>query len=312
MYSKTNKYRIEITGFPSDESIIDYIGWDIISKWDLDEKIIEHNKERINWDIYSKYGNSDLVLERHADKINMENYFFYNKNKTKNINLMVRIKQYIPINIPSDPRMINYYDNPDFIDAFHDKINWDLYIINFDVPDYLIERYWNFMDKTKLVKNQKIPHKCLEQHKLDINWNEVLEYQNLDENVILDLQFYLNWDLIFKYQKLSSNFIKNNVHKCYEGWKKVAMYQNLDEKFIEINRDKFDMNLIFRFQNLSYEFLKKYKDQLDADILIQNIHFNKKTRNVRIFRDYETGELFILPPTSTNHKRINAINFVKY
>lgn len=281
--AKHNRYKIRVMGFPCDDVIVEYLGWDEISRMDPPEEIIRKYKDVLNWSKMNLF--SDAIADEFPDKVDWEARL---SGPPVNITMLFRNKQHIPTHIY---RMAmfkqKYYPADGFIDAFCEHIDWEFYATNYAVPNYLMDRYW---DEGKfgrhLLANAMVPHEIMS----DKCWGFDREC----------------WELAAKCQKLSPDFMRENVRrmpldtlcqhqtlpedlilhlKKYESLVPLLSRQPMSEDFIAANMQWLDMGEVCLHGKMSIGFLKEHQHELDWFSLSNNPHYKQNLTAPQIIRD---------------------------
>lgn len=144
-------------------------------------------------------------------------------------------------------------------------INWNLISLNWKINLQFVEKYHDKINWKCLVKNNDLPEKFLDKYSYKFTnnaWEYVIVYQNLSEDFIIKhfdkLKLFI--EDIFKCQNISENLIQKILD---------------DMHFVDVKSNLYN---IFRYQNVSFEFIKKYYDNEYFDYIINNekINYNIK------------------------------------
>ena len=297
-------YKIILVEFPEvslNDHVVDYAGWEWVSTI-ISEYLLRHNISRINW--RSTSARKDLSTEFIEDfQDNLDWEVFLLCETPKDINFLVRNKKRIDENkqVFDDERVKkNYYNNPEFIDAFSEYIDWVWYGINVKIPEYLLDRYWPLFNPSILSASQNLTPALYEKYWEFLDWGKISRYQKLNETLINKWACLLHWKEIFSYQKLSQEILERYKFNCPCSNKIIPSHQHLSEKFIENNIKWLDIPSVCEKQNMSYDFLRKYKKIWVAESLEKNVFYNRPN-TIQILKNPKTKVYYIL--NSPNHKR---------
>jgi hypothetical protein len=140
-----------------------------------------------------------------------------------------------------------------------------------------------------LYGNELIPLSDEKREEIDLNpaaadWNDICKRYELDDEFIRmhGYEDEFNWDLMVQYQNLSEEILLD--FEDYLDWIEVALNQRLSEDFIEDNLYRLGsqgfMSAISRIQHLSDEFVTKYLGELDAENLLLNPNISDNAKKI--------------------------------
>ena len=104
------------------------------------------------------------------------------------------------------------------------------------------------------------------------DFDEIIEYEKLDEKFLRKFYNVLDWYLVSEYQTLSEPFMEEFIKKI--KWRLISQHQALSEKFIEKYRDKVCWSYIWEYQNISKQFIMNNisRAQIYINSYESNIH----------------------------------------
>lgn len=133
-----------------------------------------------------------------------------------------------------------------------------------------IKKHTDIIDFSVLIK-KKLSKEILCEFLDKFNWNDICEYQILDEDFIIKYANFVNWNLISKYPNLSEQFITK--YADFVDWNLISKYSNLSKEFIIKFKNKLDwkcISYIYKFEqnelDLIGDFIVKKNNLLYMEI----------------------------------------------
>lgn len=117
---------------------------------------------------------------------------------------------------------------PEQIDKYRDFITWQKAARTQYLPESILPKSGSRTLWHRLSYKQKLSEEFIKNHKHEVVWSEISTYQKLSESFINEMQGFVYWELISKYQKLSENFILRHLdHLHYEP---ILLYQKISDE----------------------------------------------------------------------------------
>lgn len=241
-----------------------------LSKFALTDVQIIALADRLDWDVISQRALSGTVLAACGDRINWQ-IFIYN-GKRKRLNhldqardvFIVKCRK-IFMDMPGE-WCARYYTRM-FISMFPTLVQWDWCVRNVQLGDFLLEKYWNVLNKTLVSRWQKMSNTFIYDKRHQINWAALCDTE-LTESFMDDMHDFIDWKTVSQTQKLSESFIAKN--KAILDADRISRYQSLSGDFIIRHKGWLDMRNVSRWQKLSYHTIQEIIDYLDIDCLMNN------------------------------------------
>lgn len=149
-----------------------------------------------------------------------------------------------------------------FIEAFEDKLNWDILSDSSNNLDSenLIRKYKDKINWKKISKRKTLSEDFIREFQDDVDWDYISSNQTLSQSFIAEFSDKVNWKRISKNQRLSEDFIR--IFDWDVDWDEISKNQMLSEDFIREFADEVNWSLISKHQILSEKFKKEFSDRL--------------------------------------------------
>lgn len=290
-----------------DQLIIKYIDKTWFSKniTKLPKHFIRSNIDNFDWDIISDLKLSFNFVKKYYEKINWKIYL--ESKHYKDVVILYNFKKKVIENLEWINKKIVYL--PEFIDAFAKTkvINWDWYIKNKKIPEFIIQRYYKYMNYQLLVKHQHIPSDVLTIIKNKLS-QSVIHSIKLEESFIEENKDNLNWDLIFTKQKLSMSFLEKWYNMSHISGDLIPLNHELTEKFILDNKEWLNLKIVCKYQNLSYDFIKNNEWLGPYIMYLQYNNYYNKKNSIQIFTN--GSDWFIIKKYKNTSEYFNEIFYL--
>ncbi len=159
-----------------------------------------------------------------------------------------------------------------FIRKFHEEFNWDLISKNHEISEEFIDEFHDLLDFKKLLIHKNLTLLSIRKHVNLLNLECLIEHvRELDEDFVESIESkVIQWHLICIYQKkLSENFWRNHQEKV--SWDCLSSCQrNLSEEFIREFQNKVYWKDIFKYQKLSDDFLEEFKYKFEIEWVLSD------------------------------------------
>ena len=288
-----------------ENEILELIGWDVISNWNLKEHQIDNNYHKLNWTILSTKLLTSYIMFKYSDKINWR-IFLLNKYP-KSINGLIPNKEKILKNsdiFHNNNIRRQYYTN-NFIYYFPEVVNWKWVSRHVKLNEQNIIKYWNYLNKKLISKYQMISEQFMMTHKKELCWRQLCK-KPLSSNCVIHCKNYVSWCILLKNNKYDSAILEQIKDYFYGSSEVIASTQILSNEFIDKNCHWLDMETISEYQNISYDLLKKHINNLSLEKLLKNPNMNT-ANGIQIWKN-PIGKIFIIPPSEIID--YDTINFI--
>jgi hypothetical protein len=172
-------------------------------------------------------------------------------------------------------------------------INWREILTNYQLSEESLKKYWNyiyqyhryicryqkltedfidlygiFINWPSLSRNQYLTEDMMKKYCDELDWVEILTFQNLSEEFLTDFViprgFDVDWTLMCNHQQLSENFIKNNAK--FVDWYDISISQTLSKEFMIEFANKLNFaNLIMYQKNIDEDVIRAYSHEITKE-----------------------------------------------
>ena len=156
-----------------EDRILNIIGWDVISEWNLKEHQIDNNHDKLHWTKLSTKKLSAYIMFKYADKIKWR-IFLLNKYD-KPISGLIQTKDYILKNsdlFHNNKMRKKYYTN-DFIYYIPEVVNWTWVAKHVKLDERNLIKYWNKLNKKLVCQHQNLTELFMESKSKDLQWRSI-------------------------------------------------------------------------------------------------------------------------------------------
>ena len=178
--------------------------------------------------------------------------------------------------------IIKYIMNPKF-----EKIT-DAIQIYCQIPENLIEEFYNFMNLKIISSTQKLSPGFIKRHREDLYWTGITAKQNMSFTFIIENFYFLDKPILFKrydiFPEESLDFMVRKIMKkipvrsCARAdiFKWISERKYISIKFLKKYYGKMSWDRISRSICLTEPFIREFYDDLDPLELKRNVTYNEE------------------------------------